>query len=230
MHATTIAVLCVIPVATTQRFSSRGQLQVISIDASQSVPEVASVAVSVDPVAPMKSLDRPLEDPFRVPEPTDRLESQKRLSPQASPDLKFEPRPVMQRREFASVPPPQPVAKVMPPRPPATRRISRPPVEVRIPIEQFAGLEEETLADLSKNQPPGYPLQAVRLKLEGVVMLRLRIAVTGLVASIELIKSSGHPMLDQAAIDAVKRWEGKPARRWGQPIESSVRLPVRFRL
>jgi periplasmic protein TonB len=37
-------------------------------------------------------------------------------------------------------------------------------------------------------------------------------------------------VLDQAALDAVRRWRFSPATRGGKPVEWTARLPIRFRL
>jgi protein TonB len=96
-------------------------------------------------------------------------------------------------------------------------------------VQPLSGLDSPT-ADLSNNPPPAYPLEAVRRQLEGVVLLRLHVAETGAVSHVELIESSGHRILDQAAIDSVALWKGEPATRWGRPISSVETLPIRFRL
>jgi len=50
------------------------------------------------------------------------------------------------------------------------------------------------------------------------------------VGNLEIAASSGHPILDAAAVQAVHSWHFAPARRFGRPIPYTVRLPVRFAL
>lgn len=71
--------------------------------------------------------------------------------------------------------------------------------------KQIAGIEDQSTADLSENVPPDYPLIAVHNKLEGVVELRISVAATGDVQSVEIAESSGYRMLDQAAVKAVSQ-------------------------
>jgi protein TonB len=52
----------------------------------------------------------------------------------------------------------------------------------------------------------------------------------GLPAEISLNRSSGHPLLDRAALDAVRRWTFEPGRAAGVPVASLVVVPVRFSL
>jgi TonB family protein len=85
-------------------------------------------------------------------------------------------------------------------------------------------------ADFSENHPPEYPAAAVQLRLEGTTILKLLVGVDGKVKEVSIIQSSGHQVLDDAAIKAVEKWRGKPAQRFGMSISSEEILPIRFRL
>jgi protein TonB len=50
------------------------------------------------------------------------------------------------------------------------------------------------------------------------------------VGETRLRRSSGHPRLDEAALDAVRRWRYVPARRGDEPIPFWYVQPVDFRL
>jgi protein TonB len=78
--------------------------------------------------------------------------------------------------------------------------------------------------------PPTYPRRAARLGQEGTVLVRARLSTTGEVLEVELGRSSGHPLLDAAARDAVKGWAFQPARRDGRAVLGVVDVPVHFRL
>lgn len=91
-----------------------------------------------------------------------------------------------------------------------------------------AGSQEETPAVLVDNTPPHYPGDAVRRRWQGTVLLRLTIAADGTVVRVEVVESSGYPMLDTAAANAVQTWRAQPARRAGTAIESQALLPVKF--
>jgi hypothetical protein len=45
-----------------------------------------------------------------------------------------------------------------------------------------------------------------------------------------MIKSSGHRVLDNSALDAVRKWKFHPATIGGVKVSSTVKVPVRFRL
>ena len=69
-----------------------------------------------------------------------------------------------------------------------------------------------------------YPDAARREGWEGTVWLRFRIAADGSVESVEVDRSSGHALLDDAAIKAVRR--AGPYPPYGGPI----RYPFTYRL
>lgn len=77
---------------------------------------------------------------------------------------------------------------------------------------------------------PGYPASARRLGIQGTTMLRVHILVDGRVGDVLVQETAGHPDLDQAAAEAVRRWRFDPARRGNDPVAMWVLLPVEFRL
>jgi len=95
---------------------------------------------------------------------------------------------------------------------------------------QPVGTTETKAASPIENPSPLYPVEAVRLGIEGVVILRVTIGVEGFVSAVEISASSGHRSLDTAALDAVRQWQFRPAHRDGQPVVWTARLPIRFRL
>lgn len=81
-----------------------------------------------------------------------------------------------------------------------------------------------------RNPEPPYPLLARRRHQEGLVVLGVRVTTQGRAAAVALKKSSGFPLLDEAAIQAVRDWEFQPARVGSTAVESDIEVPVRFRL
>jgi TonB family protein len=77
---------------------------------------------------------------------------------------------------------------------------------------------------------PIYPENARREGHEGRVVLRVLIDNQGKAKSVELNTSSGSKALDQAAIDAIKRWRFHPAYAGDTPVDSWVNVPIDFRL
>ena len=63
---------------------------------------------------------------------------------------------------------------------------------------------------LVKKVEPVYPLEAKVVRLEGTVMLRAVIDTSGEIFEVRAI--SGPPLLESAAVDAVKQWQFRPYR------------------
>ncbi|MDR0247965.1 MAG: energy transducer TonB [Burkholderiales bacterium] len=85
-------------------------------------------------------------------------------------------------------------------------------------------------ANYLSNPKPAYPFQSRRLREQGVVQLRVHVTAEGYASEVALHTSSGYERLDKAAVDAVKRWQFRPARRAGTPVAGWVVVPVRFEL
>jgi periplasmic protein TonB len=76
-------------------------------------------------------------------------------------------------------------------------------------------------------QPP-YPPLARQARIQGNVVLQAVISKDGSIENLRLI--SGHPMLTQAALDAVKQWRYKPYFLNGEPVEVETQITVIFSL
>jgi protein TonB len=80
------------------------------------------------------------------------------------------------------------------------------------------------------NPAPRYPDVARRSGEQGTVKLRVQVARDGVASRVAVEKSSGSPHLDAAALEAVKAWRFKPARRGADAVESWMLVPIVFRL
>jgi periplasmic protein TonB len=78
---------------------------------------------------------------------------------------------------------------------------------------------------ISQSQPT-YPALARQARIQGTVVLRAIIGTDGLVNELQVI--SGHPLLVQAALDAVKRWRYQPTLLNDQPVEVDTTISVIF--
>jgi protein TonB len=77
---------------------------------------------------------------------------------------------------------------------------------------------------------PSYPRSARARQIEGTTLLDVLVAADGRVTDVVVKESAGHPDLDRAAADAVRRWRFEPARRGTQAVAQEVELPFRWRL
>jgi len=77
------------------------------------------------------------------------------------------------------------------------------------------------------DQPqPVYPRLAVIARVQGNVMMHAIIGRDGSVSELQVI--SGHPLLVQAALDAVKRWRYQPTLLNGEAVEVDTTITVSF--
>jgi len=75
-----------------------------------------------------------------------------------------------------------------------------------------------------------YPDAARNEGREGTVIVRAYISETGEVTRTKVMRSSGHPDLDEAAQAAVARMRFEPAHRGDEKEASKVDIPIRFSL
>ena len=101
-----------------------------------------------------------------------------------------------------------------------------------IPASTASGVNRAPLFDLPEldNPWPDYPRLARRRGHEGEALLGVTVLADGAPAAVELRTSSGYALLDEAALDAVRRWRFLPARVAGRPVQAVVNVPVVFRL
>ena len=82
----------------------------------------------------------------------------------------------------------------------------------------------------SRNRPPLYPFEAAQRGEHGNVILLIHVSPDGFAAGVDVVKSSGYPVLDQAARDAVSKWRFIPAVKDGVPIPFDTAMAFDFRL
>ena len=80
------------------------------------------------------------------------------------------------------------------------------------------------------NAPPRYPRMARRQGQEGRVVVRVRVSAEGRAANVTVRRSSGYPLLDSAAVEAIETWRFIPASFGGIAVSGLVDVPVSFKL
>jgi TonB family protein len=101
-----------------------------------------------------------------------------------------------------------------------------PAVTMAAPPPRESGFEPPRVLALPT---PAYTAAAAQHRIEGEVVLSVRLGADGLVHILALTRGLGYG-LDQSAIAAARRLRFLPARRHGQPIDWTVTLHVQFRL
>ena len=82
--------------------------------------------------------------------------------------------------------------------------------------------------NLTHRVQPLYPPLARQARIQGQVVIRAVISRNGMIENLQVL--SGHPMLVQAAIDAVKQWRYRPYFLNGEPVEVETQVTVNFLL
>jgi protein TonB len=78
--------------------------------------------------------------------------------------------------------------------------------------------------------PAVYPQRALELNQHGDVLVRAIINAQGDPETVNLWRGSGFPMLDAAALEAVRHWRFLPAEVDGTAVTAIVQVPVVFHL
>ena len=107
-------------------------------------------------------------------------------------------------------------------KPPVTYTKEKPPSG---PIHVSSGVQ---MAKLLKQVIPTYPQLAKTARISGVVHLVGIISKDGTIRNLQLI--SGHPLLANAALEAVRQWVYRPTLLSGEPVEVICPIDVNFTL
>jgi len=172
----------------------------------------------------VKEPDPPAEPPPPSDKPIPRVQSQAPVThaPVAAPDNSglpssdeglLDPTP-----PGTGTPGPVEAAPPAPPPPP-------PPPPLPAPV-----IQAKVGADFARKPNLEYPRLARREEWEGTVILRAQVLPSGKVGTVSVQKSSGHSVLDDAALSAAKTWSFVPATQGGNPVAGTVTFPVQFKL
>jgi TonB family protein len=108
-------------------------------------------------------------------------------------------------------------APVAPPPPP--KPVKRDPIRVGGNVQE---------SKLIRSVEPIYPELAKRARVQGIVTLRIAVDEEGNVSDASVI--NGHPLLNDAAISAVRQWKYSPTLLSGKPVPVTATVTVEFKL
>lgn len=100
---------------------------------------------------------------------------------------------------------------------------ARPP----LPLENEYTIRDEEPVPLFAPRPV-YPDLASKAQVDGTVIVHALVDVDGSVVKATIVRSI--PLLDGAAIEAIRHWRFRPAMSGGHPVAVWVAVPVRFTL
>ncbi len=158
------------------------------------------------------SLPRPAQDPFESLKPGPPV-----LAPPPPPAPKPEGRPLAKDRAAKATP-----SLARAPKTAAPGAPSEPPVT---PVRVAGGIREPLK---TRNVSPVYPREAKEARVQGVVILECTISPEGKIVEVKVLR--GVPLLDEAAVTAVKQWEYTPTLLDGIPVPVIMTVTVNFRL
>ena len=116
---------------------------------------------------------------------------------------------------------------VLPPPPPVRRPEPTAPAPVKVTAPLRVGGDVQA-AMLMRKVVPVYPQIARQTRISGTVRLAALISRDGTIEHLQVL--SGHPMLTNAAIEAVRQWVYRPTMLNGEAVEVQTVIDVNFTL
>ena len=112
--------------------------------------------------------------------------------------------------------------------PPSANRVPAPPAPVTVTDTKGSAKQGGQIqqAVLVSRKEPEYPKIAKQTGAKGVVTLNATIGKDGHIKAVKVV--SGHPMLQNAAVEAVKQWIYKPTLLNGTPVETETQIMLNF--
>ncbi|MDO9140206.1 MAG: energy transducer TonB [Methylobacter sp.] len=201
----------------------RPQPQPLSVEA---IPEPIMISLLSAPqaatqppmpaVTPLEPQKNPVKKPVKIP-----------LSKPVMPRIKKPGLPIAPPLKQTAMPEATTSAAVAVPKNQATN--NRPVLSTAKEAADTQAYQSPNFNAAYLNNPtPNYPSISRRLGEQGLVLLLVQVTADGTAGSVELQTGSGSSRLDQAALEAVKKWRFTPAKRGEQPVSASVVVPVRF--
>lgn len=219
-----------------QRARSIEQVE-FAVESGETSVEVSLVAAlpAEQPPEAVETPPEPEPPPVVEPPPPEPMPEPVPI-PEKPPEMTLpEPEPAPEPRPVA---PPKPKPEKALPKPKPVPRTARPVGDGSSPIPGNDAITAQRSAGAASAKPgylrnphPAYPEAARAAGQQGVVMLRVSVDAQGNPTSVRLTRSSGFAVLDERARSTVaSQWKFKPARIDGQPVASTVVIPIRFTL
>ena len=192
----------------------------VPVLASDAIVPVRYAMITFTPAPP---LPPPLPPPSRAPRPS--VPDVRPSIPIVAPDgiKKEDPIELVpavgdglnQNAGFAAG---EPAGLILLPDPPA-------PVAAQAPFRPGGDIQPPTKV---RDAAPLYPAIARAARVQGVVVIEATIGVNGSVQDARILRSI--PLLDAAALDAVRQWQYTPTKLNGAPVAIVMTVTVNFRL
>lgn len=198
-------------------------------------PKVLQLELAPQPLPPVSQSELP------TPLATQKIRPAARPAPASKPRKPAVPQ-ASQRASLAPLAPPSPqaaaslvesVTLAAPDSRPTVATVA--PQPAAQPAEPVAAAPVKTGPSIpasyaASNRKPNYPALSRRYEEQGTVLLRLFVTAEGSAAEVQIKKTSGHALLDEAARSAVQGWRFNPATVDGKPVGQWYQLSIPFTL
>ena len=203
-------------------------------------PEVIEVALmkasANKPASPaMPQVAKPIVKPKELPKPQ-KLKTLEKPKNQPKVKSKVESKPVAKPKTIEKVvdtpsPTPAPVQQAPVTNANAATSGTATPAPVKSVAPAPETFEKAGYNSANLNNPPTrYPAIARQRRWVGTVLLEVHVLANGSPSEVKVVKSSGHELLDDAAVEQLKTWSFTPARRGNKTVDDWVRVPMTFKL
>lgn len=199
-------------------------------------PKVLQVELAPQPLPPVSQSELP------TPPATQKIRPAALPAPAPRPRKPAVPQP-SQRASLAPLAPPLPQETASPVESvalaaPDSRPAIAPAVAPQPPTQQAEPVTPAPVKTgpsipasyAASNRKPNYPALSRRYEEVGTVLLRLLVTAEGSAAEVQIKKTSGHALLDEAARSAVQDWRFHPATADGKPVAQWYQLSIPFTL
>ena len=186
--------------------------------------DAAPVPVPTAEVAASQPASQPQVPAPQVPAP--QVPAPQPQVPAPQPQV---PAPQVAPPTVAQTQPQQPAAQPMPA---ASRQApaQQAPAQPVPPSQQPGGFVPAASLKLARFTAPTFPVAARQRGISGWVDVQFVVRVDGSVADVSVIGSQPAGMFEQAALDAVRKWQYKPVQQDGRGVEQRTRLRLKFAL
>lgn len=181
-----------------------GFYALVKLDIVRPAPQKKPIVVELIAEAPVPPIEQPKPEPVKI---------------EKARPVAVNPPPIVQTP--AATPPPIMVTATPPTIAPAVT--AQAPTAAPVAVSDL----EERLVDY---QLPRYPLESRRKKEHGTLLVRLLIGRDGRVAEASIARSCGFPRLDEAFLQAVRKWRWRPELRDGEPVEVRGVMPFTWNI
>lgn len=94
----------------------------------------------------------------------------------------------------------------------------------------LGGSDLDTPPRPTSKPPPRYPKELLKKKQGGRVLILVTVDEQGFVSNASVKEGSGFQEMDQAALEAAKKWKFKPGIKGGRKAVMTAKIPFTFRV